>query len=55
MAARERLIKALDMLLISIQELKEMGLKEEEQMIRKACNQSLSSLEKAIKALDKDL
>ena len=55
LAARERLIKARKMLLAPIQELKEIGLKEEEKMIRKACKQTLSALDKEIKAIDKDL
>ena len=55
MAARERLIKARNMLVVPIQELKEIGLKEQEKIIRKACKQSLSALEKEIKAIDKDL
>ena len=55
LSARERLIKARRMLLVPIQELKEAGLKEQEQMVKKACKQSLSALEKEIKAIDKDL
>jgi transposase len=55
MAARERLIKARNMLVVPIQELKEIGLKEEKKLIRKVCKQSLSALEKEIKAIDKDL
>lgn len=55
LAGRERLIKAKNMLLVPIQELKEVGLKEEEKMVKKACKQSLSALEKAIKEINKDL
>lgn len=55
LSARERLIKARKLLLTPIQELKEAGLAEEEKMVTKACKQSLSILEKAIKTIDKDL
>lgn len=55
LSARERLIKARKMLLTPIQELKEAGLKEEEKMVKKACKQSLSALEKEIKTIDKSL
>jgi transposase len=55
LAARERLIKARQMLLVPIQELKEVGLKEEERMVKKACKQTLSALDKEIKSINKDL
>lgn len=55
LAARERLLKARKMILTPIQELKQAGLKQEETMVRKACKQSLSALEKEIKAIDKQL
>jgi transposase len=55
LAARERLMKARQLLLVPIQELKEVGLKEEEKMVKKACKQTLSALDKEIKAVEKDL
>lgn len=55
LAARERLIKVRKMLLAPIEELKEMGLKEEEKMSRKACKQTLAALDKEIKAINIDL
>ncbi|NEJ82922.1 IS110 family transposase, partial [Rhizobium leguminosarum] len=55
LAARERLIKTRKMLLAPIKELKEAGLKEEEKLVKKACKQTLSALEKEIKTIDKDL
>jgi transposase len=55
LAARERLMKARHMLLVPIQELKEVGLKEEEKMVKKACKQTLSALDKEIKSINKDL
>jgi transposase len=55
LAARERLMKARNMLLAPIRELKEAGLKEEEKLVKKSCKQTLSVLEKEIKATDKDL
>ncbi|ACE06679.1 hypothetical protein Aasi_1379 [Candidatus Amoebophilus asiaticus 5a2] len=55
LSARERLIKARKMLLTPIGELKQVGLVEEEKMVKKACKQSLSALEKEIKSIDKDL
>lgn len=55
LAGRERLMKAKNMLLVPIQELKEVGLKEQEKMLKKACKQSLLALEKGIKDINKDL
>jgi transposase len=55
LSARERLIKARKMLLTPIKELSEAGLQEEEKLVKKACKQTLTALEKEIKAIDKDL
>jgi len=55
LATRERLMKAEHMLLAPIKELKELGLKEEEKMVKKACKQSLLTLKKEIKEINKAL
>ena len=51
LATRERLLKAEHMLLAPIKELKELGLKEEKKVVRKACKQSILTLKKEIKAI----
>jgi transposase len=55
LTAKERLMKARNMLFVPMKELKEARLKEEESMIKKACKQSLLALEKGIKEINKDL
>lgn len=55
LSTRERLMKAEHMLLAPIKELKELGLKDEEKMVKKACKQSLVTLKKEIKEINKDL
>jgi transposase len=49
LAARERLITAKNALLTPIKELKEVGLLEQASLVEKACEKSLSALEKEIK------
>lgn len=44
LSTRERLMKAEHMLLAPIKELKELGLKDEEKMVKEACKQSLVTL-----------
>jgi hypothetical protein len=46
MATRERLIKARKMLLVPIKEMKQSGLKNEAEVMEKACCKSVKALEK---------
>ena len=55
LATRERLLKAEHMLLAPIKELRALGLKEEEKLVKKACKQSLLTLKKEIKEINKAL
>jgi len=55
LATRERLMDARKSLLAPIDELRDVGLKEESEMLYKACQKSLASLSQEIKAIEKDL
>jgi transposase len=55
MATRERLIKARKMLLVPIKEMKQSGLKNEAEVMEKACCKSVKALEKEIESIEKQL
>jgi transposase len=55
LAARERLVKTSNQLLVPIKEMKEAGLEQQAKVIEKACRQTLLSLKKEIKGLEEQV